>query len=84
MKDKTITLTPKGISQKQWSIFLLELNLMKKAWKPFGVNVEIKASGLRNVLKWGTTVHDDKKDGIRHNRSKRRAVSLSEIREERN
>ena len=83
MKDKTITLTPKGISQKQWSSFLLELNLMKKAWKPYGVNVEIKASGLRNVLKWGTTVHDDKKDGIRHNRSKRRTVSLSEIREER-
>ena len=56
---------------------------MKKAWKPYGVNVEIKASGLRNVLKWGTTVHDDKKNGIRHNRSKRRTVSLSEIREER-
>ena len=83
MKDKTITLTPRGISQKQWSSFLLELNLMKKAWKPYGVNVEIKASGLKNVLKWGTTVHDDKKDRIRHNRSKRRAVSLSEIREER-
>ena len=80
MKDKTITLTPRGISQKQWSSFLLELNLMRKAWKPYGVNVEIKASGLRNVLKWGTTVHDDKKDGIRHNRSKRRAVSLSQIR----
>ena len=80
MKDKTITLTPKGISQKQWSSFLLELNLMKKAWKPYGVNVEIKASGLKNVLKWGTTVHDDKKDGIRHNRSKRRTVPLSEIR----
>ena len=83
MKEKIITLTPRGISQKQWSSFLLELNLMRKAWKPYGVNVEIKASGLRNVLKWGTTVHDDKKDGIRHNRSKRRAVSLSEIREER-
>ena len=62
---------------------MLELNLMKKAWKPYGVNIEIKASGLRNVLKWGTTVNDDKKDGIRHNRSKRRIVSLSEIREER-
>ena len=83
MKEKVITITPKGISQKQWSSFLLELNLMRKAWRPYGVNVEIKAPGLRNVLKWGTTVHDDKKDGIRHNRSKRRAVSLSEIREER-
>ena len=80
MKDKTITLTPRGISQKQWSSFLLELNLMRKAWKPYGVNVEIRASGLKNVLKWGTTVHDDKKNGIRHNRSKRRAVPLSEIR----
>ena len=80
MKDKTITLTPKGISQKQWSSFLLELNLMRKAWKPYGVNVEIKAPGLKNVLKWGTTVHNDNKNGIRHNRSKRRTVSLSEIR----
>ena len=61
MKDKTITLTPKGISQKQWSSFLLELNLMRKAWKPYGVNMEIKASGLRNVLKWGTAINDDKK-----------------------
>ena len=84
MREKVITITPKGISQKQWSSFLLELNLMKKAWKPFGVNVEIKAPCLRNVLKWGTaTVNDDKKNGIRHNRSKRRAVPLSEIREER-
>ena len=84
MKEKIITIKPKGITQKQWSNLLLELNLMKKAWKPYGVNVEIKAPGLRNVLKWGTaTVNDDKKNGIRHNRSKRRAVSLSEIREER-
>ena len=84
MKEKVITITPKGISQKQWSSFLLELNLMRKAWRPYGVNVEIKAPGLRNVLKWGTaTVNDDKKNGIRHNRSKRRSVSLSEIREER-
>ena len=49
MKDKTITITPKGISQKQWSVFLLELNLMRKAWRPYGVNMEIKASGLQLV-----------------------------------
>ena len=61
MKDKPITITPKGISQKQWSVFLLELNLMRKAWRPYGVNMEIKASGLRSVLKWGTAINDDKK-----------------------
>ena len=42
-----------------------------------------KSTRFKKCLKWGTTVHDDKKNGIRHNRSKRRAVSLSEIREER-
>ena len=41
MKEKIITLKPKGISQKQWSNLLLELNLVKKAWKPYGVNIEI-------------------------------------------
>ena len=39
MKDKTITIKTKNITQKQWVNFLLELNLMKKAWKPYGVDV---------------------------------------------
>tara|TARA_A100001515_G_scaffold127382_1_gene113060 strand:- start:81 stop:287 length:207 start_codon:yes stop_codon:yes gene_type:complete len=56
MKEKIITIKPKGITQKQWTSFLLELNLMKKAWKPYGVDVEIKAPGLKNIIKWGTTV----------------------------
>jgi hypothetical protein len=61
MKEKTITIKPKGISQKQWASFLLELNLMKKAWRPYGVNVEIKAPGFKNVIKWGTTINNDTK-----------------------
>ena len=58
MKDKIITINPKGISQKQWATFLLELNIMKTQWRSYGVNVEIKAPGLKNVLKWGTTVNN--------------------------
>ena len=61
MKEKIITIKPKGISQKQWASFLLELNLMKKAWRPYGVDVEIKAPGLKNIIKWGTTVNNDTK-----------------------
>jgi hypothetical protein len=61
MKEKIITIKPKGISQKQWASFLLELNLMKKAWKSYGVDVEIKAPGLKNIIKWGTTVNNDTK-----------------------
>ena len=38
---KKLTITGNNISQKQWSNLVLELNLMKKAWKPYGVNVEL-------------------------------------------
>ena len=54
MKEKIITIKPKGISQKQWSVFILELNLMKRAWKSYGVHMEIKAPGLKNIINWGT------------------------------
>ena len=57
MKDKVIKIIPKGITQKQWANLLLELNLMKKAWKPYGVDVQMSAPGLRNVLKWGTNAY---------------------------
>ena len=56
MKDKVIKLTPKGISQKQWVNLLLELNLMKKAWKPYGVDITIQAPGIKKTILWGTKV----------------------------
>ena len=69
MKEKIITIKPKGISQKQWASFLLELNLMKKAWRPYGVNVEIKAPGLKNIIKWGTTINNEPKRNRRTSNS---------------
>jgi len=54
MKEKVITIKPKGVSQKQWSNLLLELNLMKRAWKSYGVDLQISAPGLKNIIKWGT------------------------------
>ena len=54
MKEKIITIKPKGITQKQWSILLLELNLIKKAWRPFGVDMQMSAAGLKRILDWGT------------------------------
>ena len=60
-KEKIITIKPKGISQKQYSAFLLELNIMKREWKPYGVDVEIKAPGLINILRWGTNISDTAK-----------------------
>ena len=60
MKEKVIIIKPKGISAKQYSSLLLELNLVKKAWRSYGVDMQINAPGLKNVLKWGTKSYDAK------------------------
>ena len=71
MKEKIITIKVNGAAQGQWSHLLLELNLMKKAWKSYGVNINMKASGLRNVINHGTKVYDGS------NYTKRRPVSTN-------
>ena len=63
---KKVTITSDDITSKQWSNLLLELNLIKKAWKPYGVDINMKASGLKNILNYGTKVNDDAKK-IRRN-----------------
>ena len=55
---KTVTINVEGISQGQWSTFLLELNLMKKAWRPYGVDVTLKAHSLKRILQKGTSNGD--------------------------
>ena len=61
MKEKIINIKVDGALPGQWSSLLLELNLMKQAWKSYGVDITMKASGLKNVLNHGTKVHDDTK-----------------------
>ena len=61
MKEKIITIKVNGAAQGQWSSLLLELNLMKQAWRSYGVDINMKASGLKNVLNYGTRVNDDAK-----------------------
>ena len=58
MKEKIITIKVNGALQGQWSSLLLELNLMKQAWKSYGVDMNMKASGLKNVLNYGTKIND--------------------------
>ena len=52
---KTITLNVKGTSQSQWSTFILELNLMKKTWKRYGVEVELKTPNVNKIIAQGTS-----------------------------
>ena len=55
-KDKVIKIIPKGVTQKQWINLLLEVNLMRKAWKPYGVDITIQAPGIKKTILWGTKV----------------------------
>ena len=63
MKEKIITIKPKGISQKQWAILLVELNILRKAWRPYGVDIQLSAPGLKRIIDWGT-----KKYGTDHSK----------------
>ncbi len=31
---------------------------MKQQWKPYGVDMNISAPGLKNIIKWGTKSYD--------------------------
>ena len=59
MKDKIITIKPKNISQKQWVNFLLELNLMKKAWERYA-RIDLHGPGVKKIIAHGTRNFDSK------------------------
>ena len=57
---KTITLNVDGASQSQWSTFILELNLMKKAWRSYGVAVDLKTRSVKRIIAQGTSIGEKK------------------------
>ena len=64
---KTVTINVEGASQGQWSTFLLELNIMKKAWKRYGVDATLKAPSINKIITLGTSNGEINKQ-IRRNR----------------
>ena len=56
---KKLTITSKDMSQKQWSNFILELNLMKKQWQKYA-HIDIQAPGIKKIISWGTSNYDSK------------------------
>tara|TARA_R110002050_G_scaffold250912_1_gene388982 strand:+ start:526 stop:720 length:195 start_codon:yes stop_codon:yes gene_type:complete len=63
MVMKKITIVSNNITQKQWSNLVLELNLMKKAWKPYA-DIEFQGTGIKKIIAFGTRVggEDAKED----------------------
>ena len=60
MKEKKVTVSAKGASIKQWTDLILELNLMKKALRPYGVTINIQTPEIKKILSWGTRRYDAK------------------------
>jgi hypothetical protein len=68
-KEKIIKIKVKSITSKQWSNLLLELNLVKKAWRPYGVDMQMSAPGMKNILAWGRKLNDYSKSDKRSRQS---------------
>jgi len=61
---KEVHLKISNISQKQWANLLLELNLVKTAWKRFGPEINIKAKNFNRIVKWGKKTHGEDTSNI--------------------
>ena len=52
---KKVTIVGKDISPKQWSNLILELNLIRKQWKPYA-DIELQGPGIKKIINYGTNV----------------------------
>jgi len=58
---KKVTISSNNITPKQWSVLLLELNMIKRSWERFA-KLEIEAPDFKKVVKWGTRRYDQKEE----------------------
>ena len=49
------------MTSRQWSVFLVELNLMKENWGRFAT-VKIEAPDFEKTIRWGKRKHNEKED----------------------
>jgi len=56
---KEVHLKISNISPKQWTSFLIELNLVKSSWRRFGPEIKIKAKNFDKIIKWGRKTHGE-------------------------
>ena len=52
---KSLKIVGKKISTKQWTNLVLELNLIRKQWKPYAT-FDIQGPGVKRIVKHGTSV----------------------------
>tara|TARA_R110002020_G_scaffold113382_1_gene260800 strand:- start:632 stop:829 length:198 start_codon:yes stop_codon:yes gene_type:complete len=49
--SRKITLNIEGVSSKQYSTLVLELNLMAKKWNRYGVDITLPRQ--QKIIRWG-------------------------------
>ena len=59
---KEINIKIKNISQKQWLLLLVELNLVSENWKKYGPMIDIKARNFNRIVKWGKKKHGESEE----------------------
>ena len=56
---KEINIKISNISQRQWPLLLVELNLVAQNWKRYGPVMNIKAKNFDKIIKWGKRKHGE-------------------------
>ena len=60
MSEKKLVLQATGATQKQWGVLVLELNILKKAWKSYGVDIDLSGHGIKSIVEKGTRIYEFK------------------------
>ena len=60
---KEINIKIKNISQRQWPLLLIELNIVAQNWKRYGPVIDIKAKNFNKIIKWGKKKHGEQEKG---------------------
>jgi hypothetical protein len=58
---RKVTISSNDMTSRQWSVFLVELNLMKENWGRFAT-VKIETPDFERVVRWGKRKHNEKED----------------------
>ena len=56
---KEINIKVSNISQKQWPLLVIELNLVAQNWKRYGPQMKIETKNFDKIIKWGRKKHGD-------------------------
>jgi len=54
-----VTISCDNISAKQWSVLLVELNLIKEAWRSYAT-LKIEAPDFEKIIRWGKRKYNEK------------------------